>query len=130
MMSNHELRGYLGLSIYEFERFLEVTHPDKVEAYRELALLSSNLEQLPTKYNRPQRGRLCPPGCGGAGQRGLTPEEVRGHATGSPGPQERLRLDGPGAGRQGGTPRKINRWEGLTAPPFPWDKVARNWSTT
>jgi hypothetical protein len=53
MMSNHELRGYLGLSIYEFERFLEVTHPDKVEAYRELALLSSNLEQLPTKYNRP-----------------------------------------------------------------------------
>lgn len=52
-MTDRELRTYLSISEEEFEHLLRRLPPARLEAYRALAAVSDNLEQLPSRYNRP-----------------------------------------------------------------------------
>lgn len=52
-MNYSDLRVYLGLDFDEFEQLLAASSPAQVEAWMAMAQVSDNLEQLPSRYNRP-----------------------------------------------------------------------------
>lgn len=52
-MNYSDLRVYLGLDHDEFEQLLDATPPAQHEAWMAMAQVSDNLEQLPSRYNRP-----------------------------------------------------------------------------
>lgn len=51
-MNVHDLRRYLGLDVSEFA-YLLAAQPDALERYAPFVAASDNLEQLPSRYNRP-----------------------------------------------------------------------------
>lgn len=53
MMNDRELSTYLGLGFSEFQQLQSRLDPATIEGYRLLDEVSPNLEQLPTRLNRP-----------------------------------------------------------------------------